>query len=174
MAAFGALTEFLDDALELPVPDGEGGTTTVRIPSPSGRDGLTIERIMEAARRLHMDGTAPDQEILDDAAERDLFRLAVGSGLYDELLDAHPWTIVRHVAMTAIVWITQNRDNAATYWATAGDPKAAAAPNRATRRASASTASGGASGTRSRGSTSGTRAGSSKSGSRKAAPKAGA
>lgn len=171
MAQFEALGEFRDDALTLPVPDGNGGTNMVRIPSPPGRDGLAIQDIMEAARRLHVNGTPPTQEIANDAEERDLYRTAVGSKLYEQLLDEYDWTMVRHIAMTAVVWITQGQDTAAAYWATAGDPKAAATPNRATRRASASTASAKASTTRRQGSGSTTRAASSKSGSRKAAPR---
>jgi hypothetical protein len=177
-ARFEALDAFLDDALELPVPDGEGGTRVWRIPSPPAEDGLRVERLLSLAARVSQ-GLTIDDDALGDDEEIDLYRLALGD-VYDELREAGvSWTWLRHVAMTSVAWITGGQEHAARYWATAGDPSRQAPANRATRRAqqkprtSGGTGSAGASATRSRGSTSGTRAGSSKSSSPKAAKRAG-
>lgn len=158
---FDALEEFLDDTLTLPVPCTDGKTRDFAIPSPSAEDGLRIEAIMSSATRAvaaaeNSDGSGPadaDMTVLDDAAEADLYRLALGS-VYEELRAQAKWTMFRHVAMTAVMWHTAGVDTARRYWTTGADPEAVA-PNRAQRRAASSAA---ASKTRSRGSTSGTKA----------------
>ncbi|MFM9675767.1 DUF7426 family protein [Streptomyces brasiliscabiei] len=159
-AQFEALGDFLDDWLELPVPGKDGKTRTYRIPSPPAEDGLRVEQITKAAAQLFLNGTSPDEELLDDAEEKDLYRMVLGS-MHDKILADVSWTRFRHVALTTMVWIVHDRDSAARYWAGGGDPSRLA-PNRAARRQPKSqrSASAAASTTRSRGSTSGTRAGS--------------
>lgn len=159
-AKFEALGDFLDDYLELPVRRKDGQTRPFRIPSPPAEDGLRVEEITKAAARLYLNGSAPDEEFLDDEEEKNLYRLVLGP-VHDEILADVNWTRFRHVALTAMVWILNDRDSAALYWAAGGDPSLFA-PNRAARRQqrSAPSASAAASTTRSRGSTSGTRAGS--------------
>jgi hypothetical protein len=163
-ATFEALGDFLDDWLELPVLCSDGQTRMFRIPSPPAEDGLRIDQITTMAARLALGGAPDDEEVLNDEEEKDLFRLALGD-MYDEILTHVKWTRFRHVAMTAIVWITSSRDNAAIYWTAGGDPSRLA-PNRAARRSrnSGSSASAAANTTRSRGSTNGTKAGSSQRG----------
>lgn len=163
-ATFAALGDFLDDWLELPVRCKDGQTRVFRIPSPPAEDGLRIDQITTMAARLALGGAPADEEVLNDDEERDLFKLALGD-VYEEILSHVGWTRFRHIAMTAIVWITSSRDNAALYWAAGGDPSRLA-PNRAARRSqnSGSSASAAANTTRSRGSTSGTRAGSNRHG----------
>lgn len=157
-AQFEALGDFLDDWLELPVLCSDGETRRFRIQSPPAEDGLRVEQITTAAARLALGGSPANEAVLNDAEERDIFRLVLG-GMYDEILTQVPWTRFRHVAMTAMVWITSDRDNAATYWQAGGDPSQLA-PNRAARRSrsNGSSASAAANTTRSRGSTSGTKA----------------
>ncbi|MBE4783905.1 MULTISPECIES: DUF7426 family protein [Streptomyces] len=159
-AQFEALGDFLDDWLELPVRGKDGQTRTYRIPSPPAEDGLRVEEITKAAARLFLNGVSPDEELLDDDEERDLYRLVLGS-MHDEILADVSWTRFRHVALTTMVWIVQDRDSAAKYWSAGGDPSRLA-PNRAARRQPKSqrSASAAASTTRSRGSTNGTKAGS--------------
>jgi hypothetical protein len=159
-AQFEALGDFLDDWLELPVLCKDGQTRPFRIPSPPAEDGLRVEEITKAAARLFLNGVSPDEELLDDDEEKDLYRLVLGS-MHDEILAEVSWTRFRHVALTTMVWIVQDRDAAARYWSAGGDPSRLA-PNRAARRQPKSqrSASAAASTTRSRGSTSGTRAGS--------------
>ena len=159
-ATFEALGDFLDDYLELPVLCKDGQTRLFRVPSPPAEDGLRVETITKAAAKLYLNGTEPDQELLDDREERTLFALVLGD-VHDEFLTEVTWTRFRHVALTAMVWILNDRDAAAKFWSSGGDPSRFA-PNRAARRQPKSqpSASAGASTTRSRGSTSGTKAGS--------------
>lgn len=168
-AQFEELGDFLDDWLELPSLCSDGETRTFRIPSPSAEDGLRVDRITTAAARLALGGSAMDETVLNDEEERDLFRLVLGN-MYDEILSQVGWTRFRHIAMTTMVWITSDRDRAATYWSTGGRPSQAA-PNRAARRSRNSGSSGSATATttRSRGSTSSTKAASRRSAKPKAA-----
>ncbi|WP_406200164.1 hypothetical protein OG331_25255 [Streptomyces sp. NBC_01017] len=159
-AQFEALGDFLDDYLELPVLTEGGQTRVYRIPSPSARAGLRVEQITKMAAKLFLNGTEPDAEVLDDDEERDLYRLLLGP-VHDEIAADLSWTRFRHVAMTTMVWVLNDRETAAKFWASGGDPSLLA-PNRAARRQQRSprSESDAASTTRSRGSTSGTKAGS--------------
>lgn len=152
MGAFKILEEFQDDALTLPVRLPDGKVREIRIPSPSAEDGLKVQTLMEQSARMADSGAAMDTEVLDDAAELDLYRTALGDA-YDELLSTGlKWTRFRHVAMTAVMWITAGLDQAEKYWEADGDPSRVA-PNREARRAASSAA---ASKTQKRGSSSGT------------------
>lgn len=149
---FKVLEEFQDDALTLPVRLPDSSVREFRIPSPSAEDGLRVQKLMEQGARMADAGTPMDTEVLDDAAEMDLFQTALGPA-YEELMKAGlDWSRVRHVAMTAVMWITAGLDVAEQYWEADGDPSRKA-PNRAARRAASSAA---ASTTKRRGSTSGT------------------
>ena len=149
--SFKILEEFLGDCLELPVRCTDGEVRTFRIPSPPAEDGLMIEKIMAEWLRA-ADGGAPlNSQALDDAEELDLYRMALGTA-YDDVHKHCDWSRFRHVAMTAVMWITGGLDLAEQYWNADGDPKAPA-PNRAARRASSAAAST----TKRRASTSGTR-----------------
>ncbi len=149
---FAALDAVLDDAIELPAgPNGE----IYRIEGPSAEDGLRIERITTLATRLAAGGEVKDKEVLDDDAELDLYRAALGAS-YDQLLVDLSWPRFKHVAMTVVFWIAADLDTAERYWASGGDPSRAA-PNRATRRAGTrSSGTAAAKSTPRRGSTSGT------------------
>ncbi|MFD8970547.1 hypothetical protein ACFV0C_37095 [Streptomyces sp. NPDC059568] len=159
--AFEALDAFLDDALELPVTGRDGVERVYRIEDPSAEDGVKVEKITMLAARLVAGGTAPTQQSLDDEEELDLYRMCLGDA-YDELLKDLSWGRFKHVALTAMMWITADRETAEQYWATGSHPGKAPA-NRAERRQQGtrgSSASAAANTTRSPGSTSGTRAGS--------------
>ncbi|GAA3956665.1 hypothetical protein GCM10022384_07240 [Streptomyces marokkonensis] len=159
-AQFEALGDFLDDYLELPVSVGDGQTRVYRIPSPTAEAGLRVEAITKAAAQLFLGGVEPDAEMLNDDEEKDLFRLVLGP-VHDEIAADLSWTRFRHVAMTTMVWVLNDRDTAAKFWSSGGDPSLLA-PNRAARRQPRSqpSASAAASSMKQRGSTSGTRAGS--------------
>ncbi|KAB7834067.1 DUF7426 family protein [Streptomyces mobaraensis] len=144
--AFEALGELLDESLHLPV-----GDRTYTIPAPSAEVGLRVQAIVHAAAAA-ADGGKVDDEVLADAAEHDLYRDVLGSA-YDEMVSGGvSWPALKHAAITGMVWIAQDKDAAARYWSTGGDPSRMA-PNRETRRAAQS---GAASSIPSRGSTSGT------------------
>ncbi|MYU21194.1 hypothetical protein [Streptomyces sp. SID8352] len=164
MADFEALDAFLDDHLDLPVQGRDGQTRIYRIADPSAEDGIRIERITTLAARLAAGGEAPDTPVLDDDEERDLYRMCLGDA-YDDLLADVSWGRFKHVALTAMFWVTTDRETAAQFWQTGHLGKA----NRAARRAQqkhGTSASAGESTTRSPASTSGTRAGSRRRGSR--------
>ncbi|MER7726387.1 hypothetical protein [Streptomyces sp. NPDC096323] len=156
--AFEALEDFLDDYLELPIAGADGETRTYRIDGPSALDGLQVERITTLAARLAAGGSAVDAPALDDGQELDLYRMCLGEA-YEELLADLKWQAFRHVALTAMMWITADRETAEAYWNT-GNMPGKAEPNRATRRQASrgSSASAAASTTRKPASTSGTRA----------------
>ncbi|MFD3574776.1 hypothetical protein [Streptomyces sp. NPDC058644] len=148
---FKVLEEFEDDALTLPVRLPDGTVREFRIPSPSAEDGLRVQTLMEQSARMADAGTPMDTEVLDDAAELNLFEIALGDAYKDLMATGLRWSRVRHVAMTAVMWITAGLEVAEKFWEADGDPSRAA-PNRAARRASSAAASK----TQKRGSSSGT------------------
>ncbi|GFH36638.1 DUF7426 family protein [Streptomyces pacificus] len=160
MAGFEALDAFLDDYLDLPVPGKDGQVRTYRIEDPAAEDGIRIERITSLAARLAAGGEAPaNAEVLDDEEELDLYRLCLGDA-YQPLITEVKWSAFKHVALTAMFWVTTDKDTAEEFWKSGQHP--GKAPNRATRRQAkrASSASDGANSTKRQASTSGTKAGS--------------
>jgi hypothetical protein len=152
MAGFKALDALFDDSISLPYK----GKVYV-VPSPPAEDGLKAEKISMLAARMMAGGEAPNQAVLDDDEEVDLYRLCLGP-VYDELLaDRVSSAAIKHFGITAMLWVTQDQETAERYWGSGGDPSLLA-PNRAARRAKSSSSAGAAaSATRSRGSTSGTK-----------------
>lgn len=157
--AFEALDAFLDEYLELPVKGADGETRVYRIEEPSAEDGIRIEKITMLGARLAAGGAPPDQPVLGDDEERNLYRMCLGD-TYDALLaDGVRWAAFRHVSMTAMFWVVTDKETAREFWRTGQRPGKAV--NRAARRAQAkpgTSASDEARRTPSQGSTSGTRA----------------
>ncbi|MFJ3867911.1 DUF7426 family protein [Streptomyces nigra] len=143
--AFKALGELLDESLTLPVKD-----KTYTVPPPSAATGLRVHAIMQAAA-VAADGGAVDEAVLKDAAERDMYRDVLGTAHAEMVADGVAWPMLKHCAVTAMVWIVQNKDAAERYWNSGGDPSRLA-PNRKARRSSSAAAKS----TQSRGSTSST------------------
>jgi hypothetical protein len=156
---FEALDAFLDEYLDLPVKGRDGQVRVYRIEEPSAEDGVRIERITSLAARLAAGGKAPDAPVLDDEEERDLYRMCLGDA-YDQLLKELKWGAFKHVALTAMFWVTTDKATAEQFWRTGQQP--GKAPNREARRQASrgSSASAAASTTSAPASTSGTRAGS--------------
>ncbi|MER7047727.1 DUF7426 family protein [Streptomyces jumonjinensis] len=134
---FKPLEAFLDDGLTLPVTYLDGSEHEVRIPAPPADDGLKVQTLMDAGVKMARGGAEPDTEVLDDLGEMDLYRTALGTA-YQELRANTSWPWFKHVAMTAVIWITADIEAAERYWAAGGDPEAMspAPANRAERRAS--------------------------------------
>jgi hypothetical protein len=157
--SFEALDAFLDDYLDLPVKGRDGQLRTYRIEDPSAEDGIRIEKITSLAARLAAGGTAPDTPLLSDSEERDLYRMCLGDA-YDQLVaDGVKWGPFKHVSLTAMFWITSDKETAEEFWRTGNRPGKAV--NRQTRRAQekrGTSGSAAANSTRQPGSTSGTRA----------------
>ncbi|KAA6220600.1 hypothetical protein CP973_00300 [Streptomyces albofaciens JCM 4342] len=143
--AFKELGELLDETLQLPVAG-----TVYTVPAPSAEVGLRVQAIINAAA-VAADGGRVDEQVLGDAAERDLFRDVLGTAHGQMVADGVPWPALKHSAITAMVWIAQDKAAAEAFWNSGGDPNRLA-PNRAERRAR----SGAAKSTPNRGSTSGT------------------
>ncbi|MFJ8054961.1 hypothetical protein [Streptomyces sp. NPDC096142] len=156
--SFEALDQFLDEYLELPVKGADGETRVYRIEEPSAEDGIRIEKITMLGARLAAGGAPPEQPVLGDDEERNLWRMCLGAA-YDQLLaDGVSWSRFKHTAMTAMFWVVTDKETAREFWRTGQRP--GKAENRAARRAQAkpgTSASGEANSTRSQGSTSGTR-----------------
>ncbi|NEB57664.1 hypothetical protein G3I48_36125 [Streptomyces griseus] len=156
MAEFEALDAFLDDVLELPVTGKDGIERVYRIEDPAAVDGVKIEKITTLAARMVAGGAPVDSQALDDQEELDLYKMCLGDQ-YDVLLKDLRWSRFKHVAITAMMWITVDRETAAQYWKTGVQP---GKPNRAARRKQAargSSAKGAASTTKPPASTSGTK-----------------
>jgi hypothetical protein len=132
--AFKALGELLDETLTLPV-----GDKTYTVPAPSAATGLRVQAIMQAAATA-ADGGKVDEAILADAAERDMYADVLGTAHAEMVADNVAWPTLKHCAVTAMVWIVQNKDAAERYWNSGGDPSRLA-PNRKARRSSSATAS---------------------------------
>ncbi|MGE9695914.1 DUF7426 family protein [Streptomyces sp. CH6] len=143
--AFKALGDLLGDGLTLPVDEEHVYT----VPPPSAETGLRVQALMRAVAIAH-DGGEPDAAVLDDAAERDTYADVLGPAYGQMITDGVSWPVLKHSAMTAMVWITQDREAAERYWNSGGDPSQLA-PSRTQRRAATSA---GAKSTPSRGSTS--------------------
>ncbi|MFE1770266.1 hypothetical protein [Streptomyces sp. NPDC059008] len=143
--AFKALDELLDETIQLPI-----GGTVYTVPAPSAEVGLRTQALLNAAA-VAADGGRVDEQVLSDAAERDLYRDVLGSAHDRMIADGVTWPALKHAALTAMVWITQDKAAAEKFWNASGDPNRAA-PNRQARRAR----SGAARSTPNRGSTSGT------------------
>lgn len=142
--AFEALGELLADSLHLPI-----GDRTYTVPAPSAEVGLRTQALINAAAVV-ADGGRVDEQVLGDAAERNLYGDVLGTA-YDEMIaDGVTWPELKHCAITAMVWIAQDKEAAEKYWRSAGDPSRLA-PNRQARRQS-----GGANSTKRAASTSGT------------------
>ncbi|MEV4335767.1 hypothetical protein [Streptomyces sp. NPDC049590] len=152
---FEALDRFLEDYLELPVPGRDGKMRVYRIDEPSAEDGIRIERITTLAARLAAGGKAPNTPVLGDDEELDLYRMCLGDA-YERMKAELGWGTFKHCSLTAMFWITTDRETAQQFWRTGQMGKA----NRAARRQAsrASSASAAASTTPSPASTSGTRA----------------
>jgi hypothetical protein len=144
--AFEALDELLDESLRLPL-----GGKVYTVQAPSAEIGLRTQALINAAA-VAADGGKVDQKVLGDAAERDLYRDVLGEAHDLLVADGVSWPALKHCALTAMVWIAQDKAAAERFWNAAGDPSRLA-PNRAARRAIRSDT---ASATPSRGSTSGT------------------
>ncbi|MFE0651336.1 hypothetical protein ACFVZH_22385 [Streptomyces sp. NPDC059534] len=133
---FKVLEEFLGDSLDLPVRCLDGEVRTFHIPGPSAEDGLKVEKLMETGLRLASDPEAtPDEAALDDLAELNLYEAALGD-TYAELREHLDWPRFRHVALTAVVWISQGLDAAESFWNSDGAPSPQGPANREQRRAS--------------------------------------
>jgi hypothetical protein len=132
--AFRDLSEVLNAGLSLPI-----NGTTYLVPPVDAETGLKLQRLAEVASQVAQaaeSGEPLDEVALDDAAEVDLYRDALGSA-YDEMIaDRVPWPALKVAGVTAWLDAAVSREAAEAYWNAAGDPNQMAG-NRETRRAAA-------------------------------------
>lgn len=152
MALFKDLNNFMDEGLTLPV-NGKDYT----VPEASAELGLRVTRFITLAKISAHQPDRPlgpeDEQVLSDVAERDLYQEVLGD-TYQELLDdGVAWAKLKHVALTALFWISDGENTALKYWESAGKVPA---PNRAGRRMATRTRTGAAATTPSRTSRTGT------------------
>lgn len=157
-STFEALDDFLGQGLDLPVRGEDGQVRVYHIPDPTAEAGIKVERVTTYAAKLAAGGARKEGPVLDDDEELDLYQLCLGDA-YDELRADLSWSMFKHVALTAMFWITADEETALEYWRT-GEAPGKAGRNRAERRQTsrASSVKAEANGTRSPASTSGTRA----------------
>lgn len=127
---FADLAAFFDPTLQLPIR----GKTYV-IQPPAYKVGLRLEAMAALTQGR---ATAEDRALLrlDDNAQRDLFRDALGSDVLDEMdADGLTWPLIRAAGLTAYVWITQDKckgtEYAALQWLRADRSKAGEASGEA-------------------------------------------
>lgn len=132
--AFRDLGELLDAGLALPI---RGKVYTV--PPVDAETGLKLQRLAEVAAQVAEateNGGSLDGVALDDAAEVDLYRDALGSAYEEMLADRVSWPALKLAGVTAWLDAAVGREAAEAYWNAAGSPEASAG-NRETRRAAA-------------------------------------
>jgi hypothetical protein len=161
--AFKDLREFVDGRfIDLPI-----GGTTYRVHDVDAETGVWVQKVMDIGLAAYQ-GKDVDGAVLDDDEERDTYERVLGDTYEQMLADGVDWGDIKHVAVTAMIWIAFDADTAERFWETGDKGEAAApetpGPNRASRRASSAAART----TRSRASTNGTRA--SRSAPKKASP----
>ncbi|CAM5368167.1 hypothetical protein SCALM49S_04582 [Streptomyces californicus] len=71
-------------------------------------DGVKIEKITTLAARMVAGGAPVESQALDDQEELDLYKMCLGDQ-YDVLLTDLRWSRFKHVAITAMMWITVDR-----------------------------------------------------------------
>lgn len=127
---------------------------TYSIPPVDARTGLRIERVMAAAEQAARDKDAkPDDQVLSDMDELDLYPDVLGP-VYDEMLDdGISFRRLKLAATAAMMWTVYDEAVAVEFWEAGG--KAPAPANRQQRRAE-TTRTGGASTTKRPASGSGT------------------
>jgi hypothetical protein len=110
------LDELIDPVLRLPI---HGKTYEVR--SPSAELGIKLERLFQSAIAQSAGVSASDiSDIkLSDDEERNLYKQLLGPVWDEMVVDDLPWVYVKHVGVTALLWVAGGLDAAEAYWSTA-------------------------------------------------------
>lgn len=134
--------------LRLPI-----GGRTYLLPPISAELGPRVQALIDYGIDIAAGNETDDTEVLDDLAERDLYKEVLGQ-VYDAMqADGVPWAALKHAAMTSMIDATRDRAEAEVYWERLGKPEPAKTPVKqpADRKATASrTSKGSTAGTTSR------------------------
>lgn len=147
---FKAIDEYIEDYIDLPVPDRDGGQHVYRIREVSAETGLYVQQVMRVAAKVAAKGrddiTADDVDglELDDDQERDLMSLLLGDVLEQMVADRVGWSMIQRVNATVMLWVAGGREQAERFWNSGGQapgkapkaPQDRKAPARAARPAS--------------------------------------
>lgn len=124
--------------LRLPI-----GGRTYTLPPISAELGPRVQALIDYGIDIAMGNETDADEagqVLDDVAERDLYKEVLGQ-VYDAMqADGVPWAALKHAAMTSIIDATRDREEAELYWERLGKPEPAKTPVKqpADRKATAS------------------------------------
>lgn len=122
--AFEDLAEFIRPGFDLPVLGKK-----YYVPAPNARDGVWLQAVVDAGESVLVAGavTAANKTVLSDDQERTAYQMAMGTA-YDEMLaDDVPWPVLKHAAMTAILYWTRGAPLAEAHWARFEDGRGKAA-----------------------------------------------
>ncbi|GII63541.1 hypothetical protein Skr01_36260 [Sphaerisporangium krabiense] len=125
MPRFAPIAEFLGETLDLPVLV-RGKEKTYSVAPCSAEVGLRLTARFSDAKKKAADSDDADEEVVDDETETGLYRAALGD-VYDELVaDGVPYSTLKVVGQTAVIWHVYGEKAAAFYWEAGGDPKRSA------------------------------------------------
>lgn len=146
------LMDVLGDGHHLTI--GEHTYTVPHLSAKVGNEFQIMLTVAAKAQAAEQDGkkytpTERDKELLNDDEERDLYRDALTSDVYQQMQDdGVPFSAIKLAAMYVILYAVKTPEDAEAFWNSGGK---APAPNRAARRTATRTRTGGASTTRKRG-----------------------
>jgi len=95
------------------------------LPPISAELGPRVQAIIDFGIDIAVGAADADDagEVLNDVAERDLYKEVLGA-VYDAMqADGVPWAALKHAAMTSIIDATRDREEAEAYWARLGKPE---------------------------------------------------
>lgn len=110
------------------------------LPPISAELGPRVQALIDYGIDIALGNDPDGTEVLDDVAERDLYKEVLGP-VYDAMqADGVPWSALKHAAMTSIIDATRDREEAERYWERLGKPEPAKTPVKqpADRKATAS------------------------------------
>lgn len=120
--------------LRLPI-----GGRVYELPPISAELGPRVQALIDYGIDIAVgnESAADGAQILDDVAERDLYKEVLGP-VYDAMqADGVPWAALKHAAMTSIIDATRDREEAELYWERLGKPEPANPPEKPARKATA-------------------------------------
>lgn len=120
--SFKKLEDFFDASITLPILGKE-----YTIQSPDAETGLLCQRLVAGAAKVMAGGEISEADTeklrLDDEEEQELYKRLMGAA-WDEMIADHvPWTLIKHAGTTVLVWVTQSRDDAESFWSAGPNPK---------------------------------------------------
>lgn len=134
------VSSFLDDDSLTVEVDGRDYT----IPSPSARDGLWLSRLANFGAKVASDEEPSPEDLakleLNDAQERDLYQIVLGSA-FDELMANVSWVKIQRLGRWAFIYFALGPEQAEQALTSGHLSGEAVRPSRQVRRAATSSSS---------------------------------